>query len=367
MRIRIPDRERVRRRLRAETLARLEDVRPALWPTVQTALAAGAAWEIAHRGLGHDTPIFAAVTTVVSMGFRAGRRAQQAAIMAIGTAVGIGLADLFARKLPSGGPAIAVMVVVTTVLGLAISREPAFVSQVVISALLLVTVDVHEGLTPARLEDGLIGSGVAILVSLILFPIDPVDSVVTTGKPVFAGLAKTLEDAAAALRSGSLPTAERARARRIDDRELEEAVEVAAHATRIAPRRRRDRSRVNHYVVAATRVDALARGIRVVAGATHRVVREGGAPAPELAEPVDALASAIRSLSAWLEHNRDELRTDTRTRALRAAAIAAEARAREGLGPATITHLVQSLAGDVLRATGVRAAEVQKLLDAALR
>ena len=44
------------------------------WPIVQTALAAGIAWFIAIFILGHDLPVFAAVSAMISLGVAVGQR-----------------------------------------------------------------------------------------------------------------------------------------------------------------------------------------------------------------------------------------------------------------------------------------------------
>jgi predicted butyrate kinase (DUF1464 family) len=100
------------------------------------------------------------------------------------------------------------------------------------------------------------------------------------------------------------------------------------------------------------------RGVRTIAGASHRVVREGQAPRPDLAGAVDELAEALRSLREWLETGDDRVRAAARRDAAEAAAAGA-ALVAEGIGPATIAHLVQSLSIEALRATGLDAAGAQ--------
>ena len=77
-----------RRRLVAWTREGLEQVRPTLWPTIQTAAAAGIAWELCVRLLDHPRPIFAPIVAIVAMGFTAGRRGRAAVLLVVGVAIG---------------------------------------------------------------------------------------------------------------------------------------------------------------------------------------------------------------------------------------------------------------------------------------
>ena len=352
-----------RRRLAAWTREGLEQVEPLLWPTLQTAVAAGIAWELCVRLLDHPRPIFAPIVAIVAMGFTAGRRGRAAVLLVVGVAIGIGIGDVLVRVLDRGGIEVAVVVFVAMILTLFLTREPLVVVQAGISAALLVGVDRQsDGLAPDRLEDALVGAGVAVVIAVVLFPINPVTSIRDRVEPVFATLDRSLADAVTALRENQMEAADRARARRADERALLDAVDTARSAVRIAPRRRQARGRVDELATAAWHLDPIVRGTRTIAGAAHRVVREGGAPRPDLADAVAALAAALRSLRGWLETGDDHVRTEVRRDATRAAATGAALDA-QGIGPATIAHLVQALSTEVLRATGLDAAGAQARLS----
>ncbi len=341
----------------------VEGMRPLLWPTLQTAVAAGVAWELCVRVLGHPRPIFAPIVAIVAMGFTSGQRGRAAVLLVVGVAIGIGIGDVLVRVLDRGGIEVTVVVFVAMTLTLFLTREPLVVVQAGISAALLVGVDRQtDGLAPDRLEDALVGAGVAILISVVLFPINPVKSIRDGVGPIFATLERSLVDAATALREDRMEAAERARARRADERALFDAVDTAQSAVRIAPRRRRARGRVDELASAAWHLEPIVRGTRTIAGAAHRVVREGGAPRGDLADAIDALAGALRSLRAWLETGDDHARAAARRDATVAAATGAALDAH-GIGPGTIAHLVQALSTEILRATGLDAAGAQARLS----
>jgi hypothetical protein len=195
--------------------------------------------------------------------------------------------------------------------------------------------------------------------ALLLFPVDPVLAVRRAAAPVFGELETALREAAAALAEGDVELAERARARRFDEGRLSEAVSLGLEAARLAPRRRRERGRLTGLAEATQRLGAIARGTRVIAGSAARVLRARRAPEPELAIPVEALADAVSAFRGWLD-GADELERElVRRRALTSAGRAARTPAHE-LGGGTIVHLVQSIAVDLLRATGLDGADVQR-------
>ena len=327
-------------------------VRPVLGPMFQTAVAAGLAWELCVRVLDHPRPIFAPITAIVAMGFTAGRRGRAALLLVLGVAIGIGVGDVLVRMLDRGGIQIAVVVFVAMTLTLFLTREPIVVIQAGISAALLVGVDRQStGLAPDRFEDALAGAAVAGVIAVLLFPIDPLEVVGLRARPIFATLDRSLTEAASALRDDRLDRAELARSLRVDERTLADAVSVAREATRIAPRRRRQRGRVDEIARAVSHLDTVVRGVRTIAGASRRIVREGAAPRADLAEVIEALAAALHSLDRWLETSDEVFRERTRRDAETAAARAGVVRA-EGIGPATIAHLVQALAFEIRRATG---------------
>jgi hypothetical protein len=340
----------------------------AISPIAQTAAAAAVAWELA-RLIGHERPLFAPVIAIVAMGIRPGRRGIQAVALVLGATFGIVVADVFVRLVGAGAVQIGVVVFLAMALALLVSGQPIFVTQAGISALLVVAIEQEaQGWAPDRLVDALIGAGVALLFSLVLFPLDPVAEVRRAAKPVLDDLVAALETAALALRAGDLAPAvdARLRARRLDERRLLEVLDVALGAARRAPRRRHAVGQLASYAAVAPHLDVLVRGVRTTTGAAERVVRTRGAPAPDLAEVVDALARATAAFRDWLEGTLATTPRTVRAAALEAARARAAVAATPELGAATILHLVEALAVELLRATGLDGAEAQRALSEAL-
>jgi uncharacterized membrane protein YccC len=352
--------------MRAKLARRVAGVRPALWPILQTAIAGTVAWELARLVPGHDRPLFAPIIAIVAMGISTGRRARVAVRLILGATLGIAVADVLVRLLGEGPIQLAVVLFVALALARTLSAESAFVTQAGISALLVFAVERDaQGLAPERLLDALIGGAVALVMAVLLFPIEPLAAVRRASSDVFAEIERALRDTAAALRDGDPDLAVAARARRFDEGRLDEAVRLGLDAARIAPRRRRAYREVASYADVAQRLGGIVRGTRVIAGAATRVLRARGGPAPELSDATARLADAVAALARWLEAGDHAQRERARELALAAARQAAGTPTHE-LGGSTIVHLVQSIAVDLLRLTGLDGADVQQRLADAL-
>lgn len=153
-------------------------LRAALWPIIQTSVAAGLAWYLTHGLLHHQQPFFAPISAVVCMSASNVLRARRATQMMVGVALGIAVGG--AVEILLGGGRTAIGVAVFFALGVAvltgrgaIGQGPMFVNQTAVSAI-LVLVFSHTGVVVAeRLFDSLIGGGLALVFALLLFPADP--------------------------------------------------------------------------------------------------------------------------------------------------------------------------------------------------
>ena len=62
----------------ASIASRVEMLRAGAMPTLQTAVAAGAAWFVAHDLVGHAQPFFAPIAATIALGLAPGRRSRRA-------------------------------------------------------------------------------------------------------------------------------------------------------------------------------------------------------------------------------------------------------------------------------------------------
>lgn len=144
---------------------------------LQTLLAAGLSWYLAHDVLDHPQPFFAPIAAAVSLSTSNVLRAQRAVQMMIGVTLGIGLGTVVQGMLGPGALPIAVAALVALsaavfIGGGFIGHGMMFANQTVVSALLVLAL-YRGGAGPERIFDALIGGAVAIVVAVLLFPADP--------------------------------------------------------------------------------------------------------------------------------------------------------------------------------------------------
>jgi uncharacterized membrane protein YccC len=343
-------------------------VRAELWPILQTALAAGAAWAIATQI--HSRPFFAPVSAVISLGVARGRRTVRAIELTVGVAVGIAVADLIVRLL--GGGTLVLMLVVALAMGAALllGAGTILVNQAAVSAILVVAT-LQPGTTPspARFVDALIGGGIALLVGQVLFPRDPLRAMAKAAGPVVDDLAVALQLTADALREGDEERAQRALefARAVDDdlSAFFDAVALARETFVLRRPVRRTRERLPLYAEAAQQMDYAVRNTRVLARRALNAIRRGRKAPPEVADAVALLAEAVRALGTQLDEPGNE--AVTRRLALEAAVKATSVLESDpGLSMNVIIGQVRSTAIDLLRGSGLSGEEARAALDAAV-
>jgi uncharacterized membrane protein YgaE (UPF0421/DUF939 family) len=324
------------------------------WPILQTAGAAVAAWYLATLLVSEEQPVFAAIAAVVALGATYGQRPERAIELIGGVVLGIGLADLLVGAIGSGPMQLGLLVLLAMGAAVLLGGGPLLVTEAAVSATLLVLLEpTSSGLAPSRLIEALVGGGVALAVSALAFPPNPVLLVGRSAQAIFGGLGRALEDVAAALADGDRERSDTAleAAREIDHdlRALDEALVIAGETARFSPGRRSSLGELDRYARAARHIDFAVRNARVLARHAARFVR-GGRPAPaELTEAIHELSLAVWALAAELD---DPTRhADVRTPASRAATRAtAVFDANPELGLAEIVAQVRSTAIDLVRA-----------------
>ena len=344
--------------LRRSALLRL---RARTWPILQTAGAAVAAWYLATLVTSEQQPVFASIAAVVSMGATYGQRPERAIELIGGVVLGIGIADLLVGAIGSGPMQLGLMVLLAMAAAVLVGGGALLVTEAAVSATLLVLLEpAGTGLPPSRLIEALVGGGVALAVSAIAFPLNPVLLVGRSAQAVFGGLGRTLEDVAAGLADGDLTRSDAAlqAAREIDHdlRSLDEALVTGGETARFSPGRRSSRGELDRYARAAQHVDFAVRNTRVLARHAARYVRGGGLAPPALVQAIHDLGLAVWALAAELDHPTGdaEVRTISSRAASRATEIFDENRE---LGLGEIVAQVRSTAIDLVRAAEAAAGE----------
>ena len=192
--------ERAAERSRLSARARAHRIVVALRSVLQIVVAATGAWLIATELLDHASPFFAPVSAIVTLGLTIGQRTRRALEIGVGVTLGIVVGDLLVLWLGTGAAQLALVLAVTMVLALALGSGPLFVQQSAVSAALVVTIQPpSEGFEFARSLDAMVGTGLALLVHLVVLPVDPLEEVRRAAGPLLDELADTLLEIADAL------------------------------------------------------------------------------------------------------------------------------------------------------------------------
>ncbi len=338
---------------------RLARVRNAWRAILQTAVAGGVAWSLARVIVGTPAPFFAPAAAVISLGLARGQPRRRAVELAIGVAIGIGIADLVRRLIGVGPVQIGAVVAVTIVVALMVGAGMVLINQAAISSVLVMTLPTAgQGAAPDRFFDALIGGAVALVTSQLLFARSPTNIMVGVVRPTLSELAAALREAARALASDSLERANDAlrRLRSLDGQiaMLFEALESAQEAASLSPMRRRARGQLAPYDDAARQVDYAIRNARVLVRAIVAALRTRVAVAPELVGALSTLAEGVDALAAQLLGSGDA--EQTRHRAIEASHQATALLAsHHDLRTTMIIGQIRATAVDLLRASGVDA------------
>lgn len=349
--------EEAAERSRVSMRTRLGRIRLAWRAVLQAGVAAGIAWVIATDVFGHKLPFFAPVAAIITLGLTVSQRGRRAVELAVGVALGIAVGDLLVLVIGVGAAQLALVVMLAIAVALFFGSGQMMANQAAVSAALVATIQPPtHGVTFARFLDALTGGAVALVVSGLLLPIDPLRMIRRAARPVLDELAATLEDVAEAVveRDRTLAEAALVRARAIDDQldSLADAVATGRETTRFAPPRRRLRARVEDYAVAAGRIDLAVRNVRVLARGTIRAIRLDENMPPQVADACRDLAAAVRAFGGAMKNPARS--GEVREPALRAAVTATEVLASTGnMSVSVIVGQVRSTATDLLAATGM--------------
>ena len=318
--------------------ARLAMLRFAWWRIVQVSLAAGLAWLIATRVFGFETPFFAPISVVLILGLAIERRGNRAFEVALGVALGVGIADLIVLGTGTGTWQLMLVIALAMASAVLSGGGVLLVNQAAISGVLVATLPAPDmAVSVERFVAALIGGAIALAANAVT-PVDPVRLVRRHLKPLLSRLSGTLVDIADALEHGSHDEINAAleRARSLDPavREMKIAVEAGQETIWLAPTRRRHRGRVGQLAAAAEPID----------------LKEH---VPELVtEAIRDLATSVRSLDQHLGGS--PRRSATKEAALRAAARASAAlEDTSNLSVSVIVGQVRSTATDLLLSLGL--------------
>jgi len=299
-----------------------------------------------------------------------GQRTRRAVEVAVGVTVGIAVADLLVLLIGSGTWQLLVIVMLAMTAAILVGSGTLLVTQAAASAVLVVTLqppDVH-GITFARSLDAAVGAATALVVGLVVLPVDVVRLIRDAAEPVLRELAETLEDIATALedRPDAATEAALLRARAIDDDlgRFREAIDVGQEGGMTTIGRRTARRQIGFYATAGAQIDLAVRNTRVLARGAMRAIATGDATPPGVSLALRELAESVRALATILDDPAREADVvDPAVRAAAHATIVLEGTAN--LSVSVIVGQIRSTATDLLRSTGVELADAHRIVRAA--
>ncbi|MEU4381185.1 FUSC family protein [Micromonospora echinofusca] len=356
--------ETLRHRSRTTLHDRLHRLRMAMGLAVQAGLAAGLSWLAAHELLGNPQPVFAPISAVGTLAASVGQRFRRTVELIVGVAIGVFVGDVLIYLLGTGPWQLGLVVTLAIVLTVFAGASVAIVIQAAATAVLIVTLSPStENLEIPRFIDAFVGGGIALLVTAILLPLNPLRVINRAARPALDLLADQIDATAEALRDRDRDKAQRALDRLRDNQEelaaFTEAIDGAKETAMLSPARWHRRDELAHYAEAAGPID---RAMRNAGTLTRRAVTliEDEEEIPEtMPDAVAHLAEAVRLLKH--EFAVGDEPEQARERALRAVSEAGRAYA-EGVGfsGSVVVAQVRTTASDLMVASGITQEEANR-------
>ncbi|WP_147918728.1 FUSC family protein [Ruania zhangjianzhongii] len=326
------------------------------------ALAAGAAYAIAHYVLGHAYPIFAPIAAFVSLGFGIDRRPRKVAELALGVSVGVAFGELFALLFGSGPIQVAVVLALAVSIARLIDGATMFGMQAGVQSVVVVALPAMLGGGGfPRWTEALVGGSMALLVAILL-PLDVRRRAERLAESGMTEIALTLEDVASGIRTGEVELVDdaltRARGSQGVIDEWADLADTALDATRLTPSRLRHEDFLRRMYRCATLADRAMRNARVIA-------RRAGVVAQEveqrraLADLLDRIAQSVRDLSGVLGSSAKLI---SRRPYLLDVAGQLDPRQFTGWPAQTLVVLIRSLVVDLLEMTGLTGTQAREAL-----
>lgn len=153
---------------RTSLSTRLDRWRTKRWAIAQCAIAAGVAWWFAKDVLGHQTPFFAPVAAVVSLGTSYGQRLRRVAEVTVGVALGVFGADLLVHFTGTGAWQITLIVGLAMTAAVLLDSGQVFLIQAAVQSIVVATLLPGTGAAFTRWLDALIGGGVALVAATVV-------------------------------------------------------------------------------------------------------------------------------------------------------------------------------------------------------
>ncbi|MEU8284558.1 FUSC family protein [Micromonospora sp. NPDC048905] len=361
--------EQLRDRGRATLHDRLHRVRMAGGLAVQAGLAAGLAYLISHKVLGNPQPVFAPISAVGTLAASVGQRFRRTIELIAGVGIGVAIGDFLIYLLGTGAWQLGLVVTVAILFTIFAGASVAIVIQAAATAVLIVTLSPStQNLEIPRFVDAFLGGGVALLVTAVLLPLNPLRVINRAARPALDLLAAQLDATADGLRNRDRAGVQRALDRLRNNKEelatLAEAIEGAKETATLSPARWHRRSELIHYAEAADPIDRAMRNTGTLIRRSVTLI-EDDEPVPDpMPDAMGHLAESVRLLKH--EFAAGEEPEKARERSLRAVSEAGRAYgAGVGFSGSVVVAQIRTTASDLLVASGIEQEEANRWIRTA--
>ncbi|HYO40407.1 MAG TPA: FUSC family protein [Nocardioidaceae bacterium] len=346
--------DRIRTRSRVSFASRVQRLGSKTWQIGQCAVAAGAAWYLAHDVVGHPQPFFAPIVAVICLGTSYGQRVRRVAEVTVGVAVGVFLADLLLLLIGTGAWQVGLLVALAMSVTLLLNAGTLFVTQAAVQGIVVVTFAATPGESFTRWVDAVIGGGIALLAASVV-PGAPLRRPREQAALVVRRIAELLRAGTLSVKDGdvdgSLQVLADARTSERQLRELQGAAEDGLSVIASSPFRRGHREDVQAVAELVEPLDRALRNTRVL---VRRMALSSYRHEPLPADYVllcEQLADAVDELAGELTGNRTA--EQARGTLLRVGTATAHVQRVADLSADVVLAQIRSIVVDLLQVTGM--------------
>ncbi len=186
-----------RRWLTSELPAVRDRLSENFWPVVHAVVAGTVAWLLAKNLTATHDPFFAPIAAVIALNASASERGANAVRLLLGVVIGILVGELTLALVGANYRGLATAIGVAMIFAIVVNFARLVIGQAAVSAMLIVTFAEEASLH--RLADALIGAGVALVISQLLFPVRVVAILRRAEAEALAEMARMLDDTGRAL------------------------------------------------------------------------------------------------------------------------------------------------------------------------
>lgn len=289
-----------RKFLRARLRTGLVRSRNSLLPAVQMTVCAVGAYAFAEYILGHSGPLFAATSSLITLGFSRDPRLRRVVEVGFGCTLGIVVGDLLLHWLGSGIWQAAVVLLFSILLARFLDGGSIFTTQLGLQSLLVVLLPAPAGGPFTRSIDAVVGGVFALLVTMLV-PKDPRREPRQDVRKLLHELSEVLRECADALINSDSTQAWHALIRGrncqpLVDR-MRQSLKASGEVATLAPAYRRHRDELTMLEESLDSIDLALRNSRVFARRLTSAINH----AALTDEATDSISEVLQDTSAAVE------------------------------------------------------------------